>query len=80
MCSSFRKIHKAVMRLSPGNTAGIGLVMSLTTGTGVETICNFHEGGLIFKLIYFDILALQSTGFSSSLSLFKIYATHNPLR
>ena len=64
----FRKIHKAVIRviLTQYSSAGITLVTSPTKRIGLETICHFDENELIFKLIYFDILTLQSTGFNSN--------------
>lgn len=53
------------------DTSRVELVLPPTEGTGLETICYFHESRLIFKLIYFDIFFLHSTGFNSSSVTFK---------
>lgn len=59
--------------------AGITLVTSPMKQIGLETIRHFDENGLIFKLIYFDILTLQSTGFNSNpvtLKKYMVYIIH----
>ena len=55
------------------STTGIALVISLTKEIGQETICHFDESRLIFKLIYFDILANQPQALILALSFKCVY-------